>query len=99
MKKDIFVECSCGCSIITIAESDVFGDGQNTIFISHYGNSFGDKQTGLWDIIKRRFKLVWCGLTGKEYFLWEIVLDKESQVKDFKDAVAALDETKAGKDW
>jgi hypothetical protein len=83
MKENKFnIECECGCAILSFAD---FTDEPNEkyIIMSHYGSTFAEKQMGVFETIKRRVALAWHMLTGKEYRLYDIVIEKE-KFKEFK---------------
>jgi hypothetical protein len=59
------------------------------LFISHYIDSFYAEQTGVFNIIWTRIKNAWMMIRGKQFFAFEIAIDKE-QLQEFKDFVKEL---------
>jgi len=68
--QSIKVECDCGCVILKI-EKDV--DEKILYFVSAYESSFYSSQ----EKVKSYFKRLWNAITGKEFFLYELVLDED----------------------
>ena len=65
------IKCECGCSVL---ELELDGD---KVFISHYCKSWNNKQYGYVKKILYRLKMCWLFLIGKEYLLYEVVMDKK----------------------
>ena len=80
--KKFLIECTCGCSVLSIAKwSDgVFPD---EYIISLYSSTFYEKQNPIWYNIKDRLKHIWCAITGKEYYFYDIVVDMD-RLEEFK---------------
>lgn len=74
--KDINLRCKCGCgdAFQIIFRVD---DDEDYAIISTLTPGFYAHKTGLWSRMKRRFQAAWCMLIGKEYYLHEVVLNKE----------------------
>jgi len=87
----INIECSCGCSSLAI-EQRQGEDGPEEIYISHKISSFYALQKPGKTKFKEALKIIWCILRGKEYYLYEIVLNSKDQISNFKKTIAQLDE-------
>ena len=68
--------CTCGCGGI---EYDFFTNDKDLVF-SVYQSAFYAKQDGIFKTIWHRIKLAWFALIGKEYRLYEGLLDQEDIV-------------------
>lgn len=88
----IETECSCGCSTLRIEKIENFTDEevvqlnlpqekQYDYSFQFYISNFYSKQDGIFSIIKRRLKLIWYIIRGKEY-LFEDLNFTEDQVKE-----------------
>jgi hypothetical protein len=87
----IEVKCGCGCSTLEITqwyENNV----PESVWISHKIRSSTAYYYPGWNRFKEKIKLIWCILRGKEYYFYELDLNKKQQIIDFKNAVAKLDE-------
>jgi hypothetical protein len=71
-----YLECDCGHGMIKI-EIDKDDEYGIYAYIDYLEPVFYTKQDGIWNIIKERFYLAWKMLTGKQYVLYELVLNKE----------------------
>lgn len=83
------LECDCGCqSELVITEFDKEA-GLFTV-----GNKvsgwFSSQQGILWNI-NHRLKFIWFVLRGKEFYLHDIVVEREDLVKFLKDSLKELD--------
>jgi hypothetical protein len=87
----IDVECSCGCSTLEITQW-YEGDVPESVWISHKMRSFDAYYHSGWERFKEGAKLIWAIIRGKEYYFYELDLNKKQQIIDFKNAVAKLDE-------
>lgn len=83
-----YYECSCGCA--TLDFSQWKDDG--VAFISYNIPAFNAYQNGTWDNIKRRAKIIWNVLFGKEYRFYEIVIEDNEKLKEFKKFVSEMRE-------
>lgn len=84
--KTLILPCECigPCSMLKVSyDKDPF---YNELYLSHYVSSFNEKQNIFWWTIKRRFKLAWAMLTGKEFLLYELVIQPKD-MKEFCDNV------------
>ena len=81
-------ECSCGCGEL------VFSQWKNDgiAFISYNIPAFYAYQRNLWEVIKHRTKIIWSILGGKEYSLYEIVIEDNETLKRFKKFVSEMTE-------
>jgi hypothetical protein len=78
-----YLECVCGCGIFSVTGEDGY------TLLNYHANAFGEKQTNSWDIFKRRIKFAWSILRGKEFLLYDIILE-EGKLQEFKDFVAKI---------
>lgn len=92
MKEHKFqIECDdCGCAIISFQDFTDDPD-ENCLIMSHYASTFSEKQKSISYIIKRRLALAWFMLIGKEYRLYDIVIEKEA-FKEFKKFINKIGE-------
>lgn len=81
-------ECSCGCGEMVFSQWK--DDG--VAFISYNIPAFVAYQNGTWDNIKRRVKIIWNILLGKEYRFYEIVIESNKILNDFKRFVSEMRE-------
>jgi hypothetical protein len=81
-------ECSCGCGEMQFTQWK--DDGVS--FISYNIPAFHAYQRGLWDTIQRRSKIIWNVLLGKEYRFYEIVIDNNKTLQEFKRFVSSMAE-------
>jgi len=89
--KKINVDCGCGCTMIQISqwqEKEEVGE----VYISQYIPSFRALYQPGWNKFKDAVKMIWYIIRGKEYLLYDVALTNSWQIKEFKDAVAELDE-------
>ena len=87
MEKTFSFNCSCGCSNIRIS---IDNDLDNMVLIEHYVSSFYSRQNSISQNIKDRLRMIWCGITGKDYSLYDIVLDEEDLIR-FKEFCKSLE--------
>ena len=78
-EKSLLVSCDCGCSILRFTKYD---DG---IIIDHYETSFYSHQRPIRSAIKNYFKRLWKALVGKDFYLYDIVLNPDEAKKFYKD--------------
>ena len=88
-KKRIAVPCDCGCNIVTFNRWPKQEYGKNsidpeTIIISNYWLGFYANQNSVLSILKGRLKAIWYVIRGKEYELYDIVIDNEEDIQKFK---------------
>jgi hypothetical protein len=82
--KELYVPCSCGHAILRISKWEE--DGANTYIIELFSATFHEKYNPIWYNIKERLKLIWCGITGKQYSFYDLYVDKD-QLDKFVDFV------------
>ena len=88
---DIIVECNCGCNYLRISQVKE-EKGMGEVYISQLIPSFYALQQPGWTKFTEMLKAFWCFLSGKEYYLYDVVLVDKEQIIAFKKAVAELDE-------
>ena len=72
---EIVTFCRCGCGDGFVIKFRHYCD-QTHIYLETITSGFYSRQNGFFQIIKFRIKAAWFMLTGKEYLLHEIMLDK-----------------------
>lgn len=84
----IETSCSCGCTTLKIVKNENYTDKEieennldkdiqydySFIFLV---DKFTSKQEGVFSIIKRRLKLAWYAIRGKEYLLEDMVFTQK----------------------
>lgn len=88
-----YYECDCSCG--TLDFSQWKDDG--VAFISYNIPAFNAYQDGTLDNIKRRAKIIWNVLLGREHRFYEIVIEDNKKLNEFKEFVKnmrEIDETK-----
>jgi hypothetical protein len=53
----------------------------NMLYISSYKDMFSVKQYGILQVIKQRFVDIWRIIRGKEYYLFDICVEKDEAEK------------------
>jgi hypothetical protein len=81
-------ECTCGCSSLVF--TDWNDDDLDIISISHRVRSWGN-QRPVRKALKQMFKLIWCAITGQQFWFYELVVER-SRLEDFKRFVNSIDE-------
>ena len=84
-------ECGCGCGELVFEQWK--DDG--VAFISYNIPAHYAYQNGTWNNIKRTAKLIWSVITGKEYRFYEIVIEDNKTLQDFKRFVSEMREIDA----
>ena len=86
MKKEetFLLDCDCGCSFLRFVYDEEWG-----MLLDHFVMSFYSKQQNIGDRIRNALKMIWCAITGKEFHLYEIVIDPKD-LERFKKFVANL---------
>ena len=77
--EDIVIPCDCGCSMVTI------GRDKDSAYIQFYTNSFYAKQDGYWRTFKRRLKMIWYIIRGKDYLFEDVSISIDKFKKLSKD--------------
>lgn len=68
-------ECGCGNGLdVYIRVQDI--PSSEDVAISTLCSCFMAHQDGIWETIKKRVRAAWLMLTGKEYLLHDIVVDR-----------------------
>ena len=80
-EKRHFLPCRCGCGTLEFLRDT--GEVEDTLYISFYPLGFYAHQAPL----RKRLKAIWRLLIGKEYRLFDIVVDYE----DFEEVVENLE--------
>ena len=85
---EFIVPCACGCGIIRFERCiDKYGD---ILSIIHYVTSTEANHVGLWQVIKKRCKMAFCALLGKDYVLYDVVLTSTEDIEKFKKLVSEV---------
>ena len=82
MNKYIDLPCDCRCSILHIEKDE--DDGMLSLTI--YEHMFGSKQQTIFRLIKERIKKAWKMLNGKDYYLYDLIINP----KDSKEVLDRL---------
>lgn len=80
-KKAVSFECNDGCGLLKISHSKWHND--DYIFINYFLPAFYAFQYGFWEMLKKRFKIALTILLGKEYTLYEIILENPEEIENF----------------
>jgi hypothetical protein len=91
MDQKLLVQCDCGCGILQLEKFD--WDGQEELTISYNLPAFYAYQSPGTYSIKERLKLIWAAITGKQYRLYEIIIDGKN-LEDFKQKITEFLEIK-----
>jgi hypothetical protein len=78
--------CTCGCGGL---EYDYWAD-EECLSFSVYQSTFYTKQGGAFKLIWHRIKLAWFALIGKEYRLYEGLLENK-EIGELRDFLISLD--------
>lgn len=86
----IIVDCKCGTHLIKITSFN----NEPEVYIGMWSSNFCTKQKApLFSRIWDRLKLIWFVISGKEYLLEEIILDK-NDVAHLEEALKQILENK-----
>lgn len=83
-----YYECSCACGELQFTQWK--DDG--IVFISYNIPAFNAYQRGTWGNIASAIKIIWNVLLGREYRLYEIVIEDNETLRRFKEFVAGMKE-------
>ena len=83
-----YYECDCGCGELQFSQCK--DDG--VAFISYNIPAYFAYQFGTWYRIKRSSKIIWSILLGREYRFYEIVIEDNKRLKEFKKWVSEMKE-------
>lgn len=72
--EEITVPCDCGCSMLHISRD------KDNAYLAFYLNAFYSKQEGYWKTFKRRIKMIWYIIRGKDYMFEDVSIS----IKTFK---------------
>ena len=81
MKKKFYIECDCGSEILSFEKTK--DEKYEEIWIQFYVSAFGERQRPIRTALKNRLKMIWCGITGKEYALMDMVIWKAEDLENF----------------
>ena len=73
-KKEVYMSCDCGCGIMKFTKYE-----EDSIGIEYYASSFYEKQYGVFNKLLHRIKIAWFMLIGKEFLLYDILVDIDSK--------------------
>jgi hypothetical protein len=82
------VDCDCMCGQLQFSQ---FKD-DGIALISYNIPAFDAYQNGTWEIIKRRAKIIWNVLLGKDYRFYEVLIEDNKTLNDFKRWVSEMKE-------
>ena len=84
--KTFTFRCGClgACSFLSFTKWEE--DGFESFTIEHYTSTFYAEQNPIWSNIKERLKLIWCAITGKKFYFYDLVVNKED-IESFKEFV------------
>lgn len=73
------IPCQCGCSVVVFVEFEAIGDDPQEFYAEFY--------TMVCPSFWERFKTAWKVFRGKDHYLHDLVMDKDSltEVRDFLD--------------
>lgn len=81
IEKEVSIPCDCGCSILKITNYD-----NEDISFAFYINSFYAKQDARFlETLKRRCKIIWYTIIGKEYLFEDVSIKYEDFKKYYKE--------------
>lgn len=85
-KNEFFIQCNCGChnGLIFTWEDDV-----ESLWINVVESKWYSEQQGVLKRIKEKLRRLWFVLRGKEYSLFEMVVE-DNKLEEFKEFVASL---------
>ncbi len=85
-KNEFFIQCKYGChnGLIFTWEKD-----EESLWINVVESKWYSSQRGLLRRIKEKLRRLWFVLRGKEYSLFEMVVDGD-KLEEFKEFVASL---------
>lgn len=91
------LKCCCGCGAIEINLWDNPEDEEDPcIFMNYVLPAFYAYQETAWSRFKKRFSLIWCAITGKDFSLFELTLTMK-QWRDFTEFVSGTNYLKKNK--
>jgi hypothetical protein len=90
-ENELLIQCDCGCGILKL-EKDIW-QGIEELTISYNLPAFYAYQSPGTYSLKERLKLIWAAVTGKQYRLYEIIIDGKN-LEDFKEKMTKFLETR-----
>lgn len=81
------LECQCGCGELRFSQYK----NENSVSISYHIPTWYANEFSGW---KKAWKIIWNVLRGKQYYLYEILIDDNKKLKEFKEFVANMPEIK-----
>lgn len=86
------LQCSCHCGILKVEQ--FYSDGYS--ILSYYPMAFNERQDGFFKRLWRKISMAASILMGKEYRLFEIVIDNNEDLNRFKYFVSQMRDIKNG---
>lgn len=86
--RKFYLPCNCGCSILEYMEYEDYDD-VNMVSLAFFERAYYAHSQPTKIAISRYLKRLWCAIIGKEYRLFEVILDNE-QVEEFKKFINEL---------
>ena len=83
-KNRIDIECDDGCGMLRLERDD--WDELPIVYLQYYVPAFYAKQDGILRTIWNRIKLIWHIAIGKEYLLYEVLVEG-NDVPEFEDGL------------
>ena len=90
-ESEINLSCSCGCSKLEISQW-FDGNSPEEVTLVQYFSTRNIYYKHVWSNVTEKLKLIWYILSGKNYCVFDLVLQDKEEIKAFKEAVAKLDE-------
>jgi hypothetical protein len=78
-----YLPCDCGREMI-LFDYETWKDGSKDLYISFLVDACNSNAKNFWSIIKNRIVFAWTILRGKEYSLFDIVVENET-IEKFKE--------------
>lgn len=96
-EKDRFLlECGCGCGMFSVS---YFPDDMAQVFLGYSTPNFYSMQGGFFTKLRRAISMAFHILIGKEYTFYEIVIEEQKVLDDFKSFVANIKNIEENKQW
>ena len=86
IENQVFLECTCGCGVLRVTQ---YKD-DNMVYIEYLTPNFYSMQLTCFDKIKRALKMAWFIIRGKEFLLYDILIDDNNKLDEFKEFVAGI---------
>lgn len=90
--RELFLPCSCGgCGIVGLSyDVSDKADGDEYMYLSYYPNAWYERQS-IWRRIWKTIKMIWFILIGKEYLMFDIVLENKG-IADLREFMNGLED-------